>query len=1065
MWKICTRLIIFLCFCQNAYGQELSFNRAFASGELPISSINCLLQDQQGFIWIGTTDGLCRYDGQKVEVHRYNPQDSTSISNNMIYALEEDPDGRIWVATPGGLNCFLPQQEKFQRYWWEEEATEEKINTVISLYADRDGFLWFGTYHGLFRMTISNGERLHFLPDKEQSGTIGGHVIWDILEDQKGQLWLGTNNGVSRLKDKDAFTFDHFYPEPQNPYGLKTGSIFEFVQQKDGRLWLGTDSGLYLFSEEAETTHFLHFEHDPADEHTLSGNYINDLYIDKEDNLWVGTLNNGLNQLEVWDGVSEPQFKHYKTKADAPNSLNMNRVTATLKDDSGVLWVGTASNLDKTSIRPQQISYYFHEAENEQSLSHNIIKSILKDSRGNLWVGTYSGLNLLRAGTNTWLRFLPKGNPGSISHQNIFGLYEDSNSILWIATFDGLNYLDLNQLEQGAFFHQYSYSDGLPHSFIFNVIEKGNNEYWVSTYGQLSRMVFDPEKPEATTFQNYDMDENREDALVNATTYIVEQDRFGDFWIGTYNGLSKYMSKDGLEYFENYLHDRDDPESLSNNAIRKIFKDSEGRLWVGTRSGLNLVIQESLTERARFRYFGEGDGLPNDVIQSIEEDKNGYLWLSTNKGIVQFDPKKAMLGEAPVVQVLTKKEGLSSNSFVFRASHCDQNGRLYFGTASGLNHFLPEDLKKSAFKPNIQLTGLKINNEILSPGVSPDATLEKSITYTDTLQLKYWQNMLELSFAALDFNQPEAIQFTYKLNGLDQDWIQAGNRNTAIYTNLDAGKYLFEVKATNSDGVWNTAPRQLFILVLPPPWKSPLAYLLYGLCFLVGLYGVFQFRLQQKLKAVEARNKIEKARLEERALLREKNAADFHDELGHRLTKISLFLELARRNSTKTLERNTYLDKIKTNTAALSSGIRDLIWTLDPQKDSLFQTVERLRDFGNQLFESSDTNFSAKGLDTNWETIELEPDVRKHLLLLFKEAMNNCLKYAEAEKAELSVTMEGKALEISFEDNGKGLTQDQTSAGYGLKNMAKRAAKIGANWSVDSKEGEGTCISIQYTMP
>lgn len=1064
MWKNCTRLIIFLSIYQIAYSQELSFSRAFASGELPISSINCLLQDKEGFIWIGTTDGLCRYDGQKVEVYRYNPQDSTTISNNMIYALEEDSDGRIWVATSGGLNCFLPQQEKFQRFWWEEK-NEEKINTVISLYADLDGFLWFGTYNGLFRMNIDNGERLHFMPDKEQSGTIGGYVIWDILEDQKGQLWLGTNNGLSLLKNNSSFTFDHFYPEPQNPYGLKTNSVFKFVQQKDGRLWLGTDSGLYLYSEASGQAHFLHFEHDPADEHSLSGNYINDLYVDSADKLWVGTLNKGLNQLQDWDGVSEPKFKHFKTDADDPNSLNMNRVTTTLKDESGVFWVGTASNLDKTNTRPQQINSYFHEVNNEQSLSHNIIKSVLRDSRGNLWVGTYKGLNLLRAGTNTWLRFLPQKNPGSISHQNVFGLYEDSNSILWVATFNGLNYLYLDQLEQEAVFHQFSYKDGLPHSFIFNVIEKDENEYWVSTYGQLSRMFFDPDQPEATTFQNYDMDENREDALINATTYIAKQDRFGDFWIGTYNGLSKYINKNGLEYFENYLHDRNDPESLSNNAIRTIFRDTKDRLWIGTRSGLNLVVQESQAARARFRYFGEQDGLPNDVIQSIEEDKNGYLWLSTNKGIVQFDPQKAILGEAPVVQVLTKKEGLSSNSFVFRASHCDQDGRLYFGTASGLNHFFPEDLRKSTFKPNIQLTGLKINNEPLNPGVLPDATLKQSITHTDSLVLKYWQNMLELSFAALDFNQPEAIQFAYKLNGLDQDWIQAGNRNAAIYTNLDAGKYLFEIKATNSDGIWNTTPKQLFIKVLPPPWKSTWAYLLYGLCCIVGLYGIFQFRLQQKLKVVEARNKIEKARLEERASLREKNAADFHDELGHRLTKISLFLELARRSSTNPPERNNYLDKIKANTAALSSGIRDLIWTLDPQKDSLFQMVERLRDFGNQLFESSDTSFSAEGLDAAWEAIELEPDVRKHLLLMFKEAMNNCLKYAEAEKAVLRVALEDKALEISFEDNGKGLAQDQASSGYGLKNMAKRAEKIGAVWSVDSEEGNGTRIFICYNLP
>jgi len=316
----------------------------------------------------------------------------------------------------------------------------------------------------------------------------------------------------------------------------------------------------------------------------------------------------------------------------------------------------------------------------------------------------------------------------------------------------------------------------------------------------------------------------------------------------------------------------------------------------------------------------------------------------------------------------------------------------------------------------------------------------------------------------LDFYKPEKNEYAYYLEGVDNNWVYSGKRNFATYAHLSPGEYLFSAKGTNNDGIWSDNTAEILIILLPPLWKTWWAYLFYLICFIVAVVYYVRFRIKVGLRKLENEKAIEVARYEERENLRRKNAADFHDELGHRLTKISLFLELALREIDVQSTLRKYLDKVHENTTGLSDGIRDLIWTIDPKNDNLYEILVRLRDFGDQLFEFSEMTFRASGIAPHLKQFEVNADTRKHLLLLFKEAMNNTLKHSNANRVIFNVSENLGDIEIYFKDNGKGFNIELVKKGYGLKNLSDRAEKAGALISITSSENMGTLIKVDIKL-
>jgi ligand-binding sensor domain-containing protein/signal transduction histidine kinase len=1048
-------------------GQQLHFQHISSVDGLPQKRILCLLEDRIGFLWVGTEDGLYRYDGRQFREFRSYPADTSTLSHNYILSMAEGGDGRIWVGTRTGLCSYSPQTESFTRYYYDRDDVSVAKNLVHSVKVDRKGFVWYGTYKGLYRLDPASQDMLRFLPDPENANSIQDEVVWNIFEDSKGRMWFGTREGIAIYKNDGSFKFQRYKPEPNSPGGLKIGRVWEFLEQPDGTIWLGTKDGIYRVFQDGVDMKFERLGNIPGDPNSLSYNFVQTILAEGNNRIWVGTWTGGLDELVFKNPEkTEIEFIHHQHEEGNPNSLNNNIVEIVLRDKSGSLWVGTEAGLNKASPLARKFNVTGHLEQNPASLSNSDVTAILQDNRGNVWMGTNGGgLNVisqddLAFGKQNFTTFR-SSTKGGLPHDNIYGLYQDSKGFLWVSTYRGLAFADISKGVDKLEFSSLSMEDGLPNNFIFNVLEVEDEVYWVATYGKLARMYFKPGNPSVKArFEWFDMDPAKPDALTNAMTYMLCQDRFGQVWIGTYDGLSQYAEEHGREFFINYKNMGADNASLSENLVNVLHLDSKGRLWAGTMRGLNYFKQNKAGEHAQVITFGVQNGFPNDFIHSIEEDGQGRLWLGTNGGLVVFDPDAALKGKPCVEQVYDFRDGLPDNGFNDRASCKDANGRLFFGGPGGLIFFKPKAIARNNHPPVVVFTDFKLFNESVRPSAEPKSLLKRSITLTDEIKLKHTQNVFTIEFAALDFTLPQKNQYQYKLEGINEDWVKAGNTNSATFTNLPDGSYTFLVVGSNNDRVWSTEPARLIIKVLPPPWKTWWAYLIYVVSVGSLVYAWFRHRLGLKIKELERKNAIERARFEERELLRNQNAADFHDELGHRLTKISLFLELAERQTERGSAIHSHLAKIKQHARELSGGIRDLIWTLDPQKDSLYETIVRLQEFGDSLFEHTGIQFQTSGNTAALDGFQMEPDVRRQILLIFKEAMNNCLKHSNARYSELRVSVQGGFAAFYFKDDGDGFGQNDRAHGYGLKNMSTRAKKIGAAFRIEAAQGKGTCIRV-----
>jgi len=398
----------------------------------------------------------------------------------------------------------------------------------------------------------------------------------------------------------------------------------------------------------------------------------------------------------------------------------------------------------------------------------------------------------------------------------------------------------------------------------------------------------------------------------------------------------------------------------------------------------------------------------------------------------------------------------------------DSKGFMYFGGSNGYNVFHPDRVKLNTHKPPLVITSFKILNHEVSISDDGSTVLQKGITETEAIELSWQDNVFSFEFAALDFTMPDKNQYAYKMQGFDQDWIYSGTRHFVTYTNLDPGDYTFRVKGSNNDGIWNEQDTVLRIIITPPPWKTWWAYLSYIIVIAVILIGFIRYRIYTKTKKLIAQaeeySKIERAKRGERERMRKKISADFHDEAGNLITKIGLFSELAKRNATSVDSCTGYLDKVQENAKNLSAGMRDFIWVLDPDQDSLYDTLIRLKDLGNSLFEHSDIRFNTRGLRPPLYEFNLELDDRRELILIFKEAMNNCLKYSQAKNVSLLASLVQDEFNLILKDDGIGFDPDAENQGYGIKNMKSRAQKIDADLKIVSAMKNGTIVELMKNI-
>ncbi|WP_299081213.1 ligand-binding sensor domain-containing diguanylate cyclase [uncultured Paraglaciecola sp.] len=863
-----TLLVIYLSIPSVfASGPSIRFENLSIENGLPQSSAKTILQDHQGFLWVGTEEGLARYDGYEFKVFKKMRVSSQSLSNNHINVIYEDRQGDIWVGTRGGgLNRFNPATEQFTQYLHQasnpNSLSHDFIHTITQ---DKLGYIWVGTDGGgLNRLDPDSEKFTHYLHNATDPNSLSGDAISTMTEDTKGNLWIGTWAGGLNRFNSITETFTRYQHQAADPNSLSNNAVTAIIEDKHGNLWLGTKGGgLNYFNLTSDT--FTHYRHDRDDLNSLSDDEIAAIIEDKQGNLWVGTDGGGLNYFDL----STQQFTHYRHQTANLNSLSNDVVLAIIYDQQGNLWVGTnGGGLNRLTALTKQFSHYHHQNKAPFSLSNNIVRAITQDRQGTLWVGTWGGgLNRFNSDTKQFTHYRnDKADPNSINDDKIYVITEDRQGILWIgADSSGLN--RFNSITES--FTHYSHDPTNPNSLSDNAVsaitEDHQGDLWLGTWKGLNR--FDPITEQFTHYRHQPTNPNR---LSNDSVRVITQGQQGELWIGTWKGLNRFDPI--TEKFTHFTHQASDPNSLSNDTIYAITEDSKGNLWVGTASGLNLLDKTT----GSFNHFFEKDGLANNVVYRIEEDNDGGIWLSTNLGLSHFNPQTKSFKN------YNMDDGLQSNEFNADASFKSESGELFFGGINGFNRFFPKQIIGNEQQPKVIFTDMLISNQsvpvqndALSSGnmtevdknISTDTyTLAKAIHSTAAITLTHQQNLVSFEFSALHFSNSKNNQYAYRMEGFDDEWIKTDYKSRrATYTNLPTGDYVLRVIASNPYGIWNERGAALNITVLPPPWLSWWAYSLYCL-FLLVIVGLFVWSQHKKVLFIQQVNEALEIKVAERTL-------------------------------------------------------------------------------------------------------------------------------------------------------------------------------------------------------
>lgn len=889
---------------------SLKFTHLSISDGLSQSIVYSILQDSRGFMWFGTQDGLNKYDGYQFTVYRYNPNDPTSLSDNEIFVVHEDRNGTLWIGTGNGLNRLDREQGKFVRYFHDPENPDSlSNNTVWSIYEDNSGNLWIGTDGGgLNRFDPQRETFVHYQHNPNNPNSLSHNSVWPIYQDQTGILWIGTDGGGLNRFDIEQNKLTHYHPDAQNLESL-SNFITSIYEDHTGTLWIGTSGGLHQFDRQQKT--FVHYFHDPDDPNTLSHNAVWALSEDREGHLWIATDGGGLN---LYDR-KQKQFLHYQHDPQTPTSLSHNAIMSIYQDGAGSIWVGTGGGgLNQFNPLQDKFVHYFNEPQNPNGLNSQNILSIYEDRDGLLWVGTEGGgLNQFDRQRQKVTHYLSEPqNPDTISHNDVSSIAEDSTGVLWIGTYGG----GLNQFSrsQNKFVHYQNNPENpnsLSNNYILSIYEDHTGILWIGTREGLNK--FDRQTGQ---FVHYSHEPKNPNSLSHNEIASIYEDQTGMLWIGTHEGLNKF---DRLtNQFVRYQHDDIVPTTLSNNDITAVYEDKTGTLWIGTfGGGLNQFDRET----EHFYAYREKEGLPNDVIYAILEDNQGHLWLSTNKGLSKFNPKTKDIRNYDVF------DGLQSNEFNAASSYKSQSGELFFGGINGFNAFYPARIKDNPYTPPIVLTAFEIFNKPVK--ISADSPLQQSLSETKDITLSYQQSFFSFEFAALNFLQPEKNQYAYRLEGLDKDWNYIGTRRKAYYTNVSHGTYMFRVKGSNNDGVWNEQGTAIKITVLPPPWKTWWAYTLYVITLLAIILNYIRIqrqKLEKKQQELEREKQIA-AQLREADRLKDEFLANTSHELRTPLNGIIGIAESLVDGATGPLSKptNANLNMIVSSGRRLLSLVNDIL--------------------------------------------------------------------------------------------------------------------------------------------
>ncbi|MCS7012826.1 MAG: ATP-binding protein [Chloroherpetonaceae bacterium] len=792
---------------------KIKFEHLGVEQGLPSESIYAIFQDQVGYLWFGTANGLSKYDGYTFSNYSFNPNPRHSLLGKGVRTLYQDRKGRLWIGTwaNAGLSCFDLQTETFTHYQHQPDNPESLTSgAVTAVTQDSSGMLWVGTLTGLNRFNPETGIAERYTHNPNDSASLSSNRITALAVGNGHTLWVGTDNGLNQL-DLHHGTLIRYYHQSEDSRSLSSNHIRSLYFAPNGTLWVGTDRGLNALVETDTGAYITRYDFKQRNAFgTTTSLIINALCPDNHGGLWLGTQSHGLGYFRP----AENRLLLFLPESDNPYSLSDAEVEAVFQDRSGVVWVGVANG---------KLNKFYAAAVHFGTLAlpsgtRTAIESILETQDGTLWIGTVgSGLYQHSPHTKAWKQYRKGafGQDSELSSNMILSLYQDRKGRLWIGTWgSGLVLYDAASKRFRTFRHHSS--DSLKDNFIATICEDAQGNLWVGTWNGLKKF-----NPETQTFVRFAHPQESSKSNAYRKVRMLRLSRNGWLWVG--------FEEDGLACFnpatEQYVEIARSSAPLPK-IIRSIYEDSTGVVWIGTYDGGLLRFDPSAqSDTARFKHFTTRDGLPSHHIFGILPDASGHLWLGTSNGLCRFHRTTFR------VRTYNTSDGLPSNEFGINGYWRSQSGLLYMVTAKGILCFAPDSLHEISLPPPVVVTGFMVRNESLPLS-------------SNTFHLPPDAPFFSVEFAALHYRNPAQNTYAYKLEGLDKEWTYSGSRHFASYTNLDGGAYRLCLKACSSDGIWNEAGTTLHIIVHPPFWKRWQAVALFVMCVLGAVYYAYTLRIR-----------------------------------------------------------------------------------------------------------------------------------------------------------------------------------------------------------------------------
>ena len=896
----------------SAQYDKYRFSRLDIAKGLSHNEVNCIFKDSKGFVWLGTLSGLNRYDGYSFKVFKHDLRDSSSINDDLIVRIVQGPGYKLWISTGKGFTIYDPLTEKFdnnpQRYLHSIAIDGDSLTDILKDRQDNYWFVMTGKGAGLYKYDELHRSTQYFQHKEGDSSSPHSNRIRSIASDAIGDWWIIHYDGL--LEKMDVRTHKIVYRSDAVQKNFPNGPAdYHLYIDAQNDCWLYSGSkpgGILYFNPFTGNSSLIRKETGP---HSLNNNLVTGVIQDDKGMIWIATDHGGINLLDKKDF----SIRYLLAREDDDKSLPQNSIVTLYKDNTGIIWVGTykkgASYYHEDILK---FPLYRHQPSNSNSLPYDDVNRFVEDEKGNLWIGTNGGgLIYFNRATDKYTTYTHNpADPASLTNDVIVSLCLDHEQHLWIGTYyGGLDYFDGKTFRH--YRHNESDSNSIGDDRIWEIKEDSRNRLWIGTLAagldlyDRKRNAFIHYHPNAPVPSN-----GSATSSSVRSGYISElmEDREGNLWIGTARGIDVLETATGR--FRHYSNVDNDAASLSNNYVISILEDSRGLIWVGTREGLDLFVKATRS----FTTFRTGEGLPDNTILTILEDNSHNLWLSTPNGLSNMivSTDSAAGGHPPAgphsyngyswrIKNYDESHGLQGREFNENAALKTREGALIFGGANGFNIFDPQRLRTGVRNSELILTDLQVFNKSVGIGekLNGHVLLPHSITESREITLRYNENVFSIGFAVLDFLNAEKVKYAYILEGFNKDWLVSDDKTRkAVYTNLDPGHYTFKVRTANDDGSWNSQVLELGVTILPPFWKTPLAYIVYVLLFA----GLLIFARKMILQRAHARFALEQER---------KEAQRLHDL---DMMKIRFFTNVSHEFRTPLTLILTPLDKIIKNT-------------------------------------------------------------------------------------------------------------------------------------------------------